>query len=87
MIRGVPTPLSLHEPDTWPQLLSASDAAGLLLVDRQTVVAMIARGELAGVKVGKQWRIAPEDLWPLIPPGVRGRWPPGPWRDEAPGEL
>lgn len=47
------------------RLRSATQVAGLLLVDRQTVVAMIDRGELAGVKVGKQWRIAPEDVWPL----------------------
>jgi excisionase family DNA binding protein len=64
-------PLSLHEPHTWPQLLSATQVAALLLVDRQTVVAMIERGELAGSKIGKQWRIAPEDVWPLIPAGVR----------------
>jgi excisionase family DNA binding protein len=73
----------LHEPDTWPQLLSATEVAGLLLIDRQTVVSMIDRGELAGVKVGKQWRIAPEDVWPLIPPGVRARWPRGPWRGDG----
>lgn len=78
----VPPPLSLHEPQTWPQLLSATQVAGLLLVDRQTVVAMIDRGELVGSKIGKQWRIAPEDIWPLIPAGVRARWPPGPWRGE-----
>jgi excisionase family DNA binding protein len=78
----VPPPLSLHEPHTWPQLLSATQVAGLLLVDRQTVVAMIDRGELAGSKIGKQWRIAPEDVWPLIPAGVRARWPPGPWRSD-----
>jgi excisionase family DNA binding protein len=78
----VPPPLSLHEPQTWPRLLSATQVAGLLLVDRQTVVAMIDRGELEGSKIGKQWRIAPEDVWPLIPSGVRARWPPGPWRGD-----
>ena len=48
---------------------------------------MIARGEIAGVKIGKQWRIAPEDVWALIPAGTRARWPPGPWRADraAPG--
>ena len=79
----MPPPLDLHAPQTWPQLLSATEVAGLLLIDRQTVVLMIDRGELAGVKVGKQWRIAPEDVWPLIPPGVRARWPPGPWRGDG----
>jgi excisionase family DNA binding protein len=78
----VPPPLSLHEPQTWPLLLSATQVAGLLLVDRQTVAAMIDRGELEGSKIGKQWRIAPEDVWPLIPSGVRARWPPGPWRGD-----
>ena len=75
-----PPPLSLHEPQNWPQLLSATEVAGLLRVNRQTIVSMIARGEIAGVKVGKQWRIAPEDVWALIPAGTRARWPPGPWR-------
>jgi hypothetical protein len=34
---------------------------------------MIGRGEIPVVKVGKQWRIAPEDVWPLILAGTRAR--------------
>jgi excisionase family DNA binding protein len=83
----VPPPLSLHEPQNWPPVLSATEVAHLLRVDRQTIVSMIGRGEIPGVKVGKQWRIAPEDVWPLIPAATRARWPPGPWRPDpaAPG--
>lgn len=81
---AVPPALSLHEPQHWPPLLTASQVATLLMVERHTIPAMIARGELPATKIGKQWRIAPEDVWPLIPAGIRARWPEGPWRVQRP---
>ena len=42
---------------------------------------MIALQELPASRVGKLWRIAAEDVWPLVPPGIRARWPDGPWND------
>ena len=78
---GVPAPLSLHEPQHWPPVLTTSQVADLLKVNRQTILAMIARQELPASRVGKLWRIAAEDVWPLVPPGIRSRWPDGPWND------
>ncbi len=72
-------PLSLREPQNWPPLLSATQVADLLLLERHTVLAMISRGELPATKAGRQWRIAPEDVAPFIPASVREAWPPGPW--------
>jgi hypothetical protein len=48
---------------------------------------MIDRRELQAARVGKLWRIAAEEVWPLIPPPIRAQWPHGPWRaaDGAPG--
>jgi excisionase family DNA binding protein len=83
MIASVSRPLSLQAPQDWPALLSVTQVAELLLLNRQTVQAMIARGELPAVKTGKLWRIAPEDVWPFVPTGIRSRWPEGPWRDDA----
>ena len=73
--------LSIHDPQDWPVVLTTSQVADLLLVDRQTILAMIKRGDLPASRVGKPYRIAPEDVWPLVPPGIRDRWPAGPWRD------
>jgi excisionase family DNA binding protein len=38
------------------------DVASRLSVDRKTVVRMIERGEIIGFKVGRVWRIRPENL-------------------------
>ena len=73
--------LSIHHPDTWPELLGTAQVAELLAVTRQTVHAMIDRGELEAVRVGKLWRIPAEAVWPFAPPAVRNTWPPGPWTD------
>lgn len=79
----VPAPLSLHEPQHWPAVLGTTQVADLLAINRQTILAMIARGELPATRVGKLWRIAAEDVWPLVPPAIRARWPDGPWNDPA----
>jgi excisionase family DNA binding protein len=83
MIATVPDQLSLRNPQDWPPLLTVTQVAELLLLNRQTVLAMIDRKELPAVKAGKRWRIAPEDVWPFVPSGIRARWPEGPWRDST----
>jgi excisionase family DNA binding protein len=71
--------LSIHRPQDWPAVLTSGQVAEILVLHRQTVQSMISRGELAAVKAGKLWRIAPEDVWPFVPPGIRAGWPDGPW--------
>ena len=75
--------LSLHRPDEWPEVLSVVQVAELLSIGRQAVVAMIERGDLSGVAVGGQNRIAAESVWPLVPPAIRAKWPEGRWREET----
>jgi excisionase family DNA binding protein len=73
-------PLSLHAPEDWPALLSVTQVAELFAVNRQTVQAWIDRGELPATKIGRLWRIAAEDVWPMVPRTIRDTWPPGRWR-------
>jgi excisionase family DNA binding protein len=49
------------KPDITP-CLTIADVATRLKVERKTVTRMIERGELAGFKVGRVWRIRPENL-------------------------
>lgn len=76
-------PLSLHAPEEWPPLLSVTQVAELFVVNRQTVQAWIDRGDLPAVKVGKLWRIAPEDVWPWVPRTIRASWPQGRWSTQG----
>ncbi len=76
----MPPELSIHKPQDWPAVLTSGQVAEILVLHRQTIQSMITRGELPAVKAGKLWRIAPEDVWPFVPPGIRARWPDGPWR-------
>jgi len=60
-------------------MLSTTQVADLLAVGVETIHAMLARGELDGVRVGRRWRIAADDVWPFIPTSIRSQWPAGPW--------
>jgi excisionase family DNA binding protein len=80
----VAPPLSLRKPQDWPSVLTTTQIRRAAVGQRQTVLRMIARRELPASRVGKLWRIAPEDVWPFVPPGIRARWPDGPWRENAP---
>ena len=42
--------------------LTATEVAGRLEVSQATVGRLLKRGDLAGHKIGKQWRISPEAL-------------------------
>lgn len=48
------------------RLLTMQEAADLLAVHRQTVLALIRSGELEATKIGGQWRIKPSSLKRLI---------------------
>jgi excisionase family DNA binding protein len=76
----MPEQLSPHDPQDWPAILTTTQVARLLVVNGQTIRTMIDRGELPAVRVGKLWRIAAEDVWPFVPPGIRATWTDGPWR-------
>ncbi len=45
-----------------PQVLTADDAAQYLQMHRRTITNKLMRGELPGIKTGKEWRIRQEDL-------------------------
>ncbi len=79
---GAVPPLSPHAPQDWPAILTTTQVALLLVVNDQTIRTMIERGELPAARVGKQWRIAAEDVWPFVPPGIRATWPQGRWRTQ-----
>lgn len=78
----VPEPLDVHKPQDWPAALSTTQVARLLGVHRDTVLVWCDSGRLAAVMVGARWRIAAEDVWPLVPPGIRATWVAGPWSVE-----
>ena len=48
--------------DKTVQLLTPEDIAGFLNVTTRTVTTLITRGELPGIKVGRQWRVYPDQL-------------------------
>jgi len=79
----VPPPLSIHRPQDWPALLSIRQVADMLNVNYQTIHSLVLREKLPGVRVGKIWRVAAEDVWPFVPPSIRAQWPDGPWREDA----
>ena len=63
----MPPELNIHKPQDWPAVLTSGQVADILVLHRQTIQSMISRGELAAVKAGKLWRIAPEDVRPFVP--------------------
>ena len=44
------------------KLLTPTDVANLLQVNERTVTLWLRKGHLRGFKVGKEWRISPDDL-------------------------
>ncbi len=44
------------------KLLTPQQVADYMQVDFRTVYNLLRRGKLKGIKVGRVWRIAPEDL-------------------------
>ncbi len=44
------------------KLLTPTDVANRLQVNERTVTQWLRKGHLRGFKVGKEWRISPDDL-------------------------
>ncbi len=44
------------------KLLTPADVADRLQVNKRTVTQWLRKGHLRGFKVGKEWRISPDDL-------------------------
>ncbi len=44
------------------KLLTPTDVAKRLLMNERTVTMWLRMGHLRGFKIGKEWRIAPDDL-------------------------
>ena len=44
------------------KLLTPSNVASRLQVNERTVTLWLRKGQLRGFKVGKEWRISPDDL-------------------------
>ena len=44
------------------KLLTPTDVANRLQVNERTVTLWLRKGHLRGFKVGKEWRISPDDL-------------------------
>ncbi len=44
------------------KLLTPTDVANRLQVNKRTVTRWLRKGHLRGFKVGKEWRISPDDL-------------------------
>ncbi|GIV69220.1 helix-turn-helix domain-containing protein [Caldilinea sp.] len=57
-----------------PLVLTSEQAAAVLQVTRRTITNMLDRGDLRGVKIGKEWRISRSELVRLI----EGEAPPVP---------
>ena len=45
-----------------------------LMIDRNTVIGWIRRGELPGVKMGRRWYVSTEDLRKALTPKQEKRW-------------
>jgi len=48
------------------QLLTAAQVAGRLQLHERTVTSWLRLGYLRGFKLGKEWRVSPEDLRSFI---------------------
>lgn len=60
----------MSKDDTSPDLLTATEAAELLRVHRQTIARWAMDGTLPGVKVGRDWRFRRADIERLLTPVI-----------------
>ncbi len=56
------------------KLLTPTDVANRLQVNERTVTLWLRRGQLRGFKIGKSWRISPDDLQAFLE--ARANMPP-----------
>lgn len=52
--------------DTYPLLLTPTEASELLRLKPKTVMGLCAAGKLPAFKLGGVWRIRRNDLWEMI---------------------
>ncbi len=57
------------------RLLTPTDVANRLQVNERTVTLWLRKGRLRGFKVGKEWRISPDDLQAFLE--ASANMPPG----------
>ena len=66
-----------------PLVLTSEQVAAVLQLQRRTITTMLDRGDLHGIKVGKEWRVSRAELMrfvegsPRTRSGVRARAKPG----------
>ncbi len=54
-------------------LLTVHDVADFLRIDQKTVRRLVRSKRLAAYKVGRQWRVAENDLWAFLAERRRGK--------------
>ena len=54
-----------------PLVLTSEQAAAVLQLTRRTITNMLDRGDLHGVKIGKEWRVSRAELLRFIESGAR----------------
>lgn len=55
-----------------PLVLTTDQAAAVLQLKRRTIANMLDRGDLHGVKVGKEWRVSRAELVRFVEDGAAG---------------
>ena len=53
-----------------PLVLTSDQAAAMLQVKRRTIANMLDRGDLRGVKIGKEWRVSRAELMRFVDGGA-----------------
>lgn len=53
-----------------PLVLTSDQAAAVLQLTRRTITNMLDRGDLRGVKIGKEWRVSRAELQRFVEAGV-----------------
>lgn len=55
-----------------PLVLTSDQAAAVLQLKRRTIANMLDRGDLRGVKIGKEWRVSRAELMRFVESGPAG---------------
>jgi excisionase family DNA binding protein len=71
-----------------PLVLTSDQAAAVLQINRRTLTNMLDRGDLRGVRIGKEWRVSRAEMMRFVE-GSSTKTPPvtAPLRSEAAATL
>ncbi len=58
--------MTKHETTPLSRLITVNEVADYLRIDPKSVRRLINGKQLAAYKVGRQWRVAEEDLWAFL---------------------